>query len=234
MAAPFAECLVLVAIHTYLGIHVLKRRVIFVDLALAQIAALGRTVGFLFGIVHETPAALIFSVGFTIVGAAVFSLTRFRRERVPQEAIIGLAYAISFALAVLVVDKTKGAEHLEDILVGNLLWVRWSDVLSAAVVYAAVGLVHFLFRRKFLHISDDPEGAFAAGVHVRAWDFLFYFTFGIVIALSTHVAGVLLVFVFLVGPPILGLLLTDRLLYQLIVGWLTGTVVTVAGLFLSW
>ena len=109
MAAPFAECLVLVAIHTYLGIHVLKRRVIFVDLALAQIAALGTTVGFLFGIMPETPGALLFSMAFTFLGAAVFSITRFRNERVPQEAIIGLAYAIACATAVLVVEKTRGS-----------------------------------------------------------------------------------------------------------------------------
>jgi len=234
MAAPFAECLVLVAIHTYLGIHVLKRRVIFVDLALAQIAALGTTVGFLFGIMPETPAALLFSMAFTFLGAAVFSLTRFRHERVPQEAIIGLTYAVSFALAVIVVDKTQGAEHLKDILVGNLLWVTWSDVAVAAGVYLAVGVVHFLCRKKFLLISDDPAAAYASGVRVRGWDFLFYFTFGVVIALSTRVAGVLLVFVFLVGPAILAFVLTTRLWLQLLIGWATGTVVTVVGLFLSW
>jgi zinc/manganese transport system permease protein len=234
MAAPFAECLVLVAIHTYLGIHVLKRRVIFVDLALAQIAALGTTVGFLFGIMPETPAALLFSMAFTFLGAAVFSITRFRHERVPQEAVIGLAYAIACATAVLVVEKTTGAEHLKDILVGNLLWVKWSDVATAAIVYALVGVVHFVFRKKFLAISEDADAAFRSGMHVRAWDFLFYLTFGMVITLSTRVAGVLLVFVFLVAPAILAFILTSRIWLQLIIGWSTGTVVTIAGLCLSW
>jgi zinc/manganese transport system permease protein len=234
MLAPFAECLILVAIHTYLGIHVLKRRVIFVDLALAQIAALGTTVGFLFGIMPDTPAALAFSMVFTFLGAAVFAVTRFRHERIPQEAIIGLTYAIACAVAVMVVEKTRGAEHLKDILVGNLLWVTWADVGAAAAVYLAVGVVHFAFRRQFLAISENADKAYALGLPVRAWDFLFYLTFGVVITFSTRVAGVLLVFVFLVAPAILALLMTERLVVQLLIGWGTGTVVTVAGLYLSW
>ncbi|MDY0063307.1 MAG: metal ABC transporter permease [Myxococcota bacterium] len=234
MAAPFVECLVLIAIHTYLGLHVLKRRVIFVDLALAQTAALGTTVGFLFGIMPETPGALLFSLLFAFLGAAVFSITRFRHERVPQEAIIGLTYAVTCALAVLVVEKTQGAEHLKDILVGNLLWVTWKDVGLAAAAYSALGLFHFVFRKKFLLISEDPDAAYRAGIRVRAWDFLFYMTFGVVITLSTRVAGVLMVFVFLVAPAILAFLITTRLSHQLLIGWGMGTLVTVSGLYLSW
>jgi len=234
MAAPFAECMVLVAIHTYLGIHVLRRRVIFVDLALAQTAALGTTVGFLFGIMPDTVAALIFSMTFTFLAAAVFSLTRIRGERVPQEAIIGLFYAITAATAVLVVQKSHGAEHLEGILVGSLLWVNWDDVVIAAVAYAIIGAVHFAFRRRFLLISEDPDRAHRQGMSVRAWDFLFYVTFGFVITFSTRVAGVLLVFVFLVAPAIMAFLITDRLKWQLLIGWVMGTVVTVAGLYLSY
>lgn len=234
MAAPFAECLILVAIHTYLGIHVLKRRVIFVDLALAQIAALGTVAGFVFGITPDTLSALVYSVLFTSIGAAAFSLTRFRRERVPHEAIIGLIYAVASAGTILLIDKSGSSEHLKDILVGHLLWVTWPQVFLAAAVYLAVGLVHVLFRSRFMQISEDPEGAFAAGVRVRFWDFVFYFTFGLVIALSTRVAGVLLVFVFLVAPAILAFAVTRRFSHQLLVGWTTGTVVTVVGLLLSW
>ena len=155
MAAPFAECMVLVAIHTYLGIHVLRRRVIFVDLALAQTAAVGTTVGFLFGIMPETTAALIFSMVFTFMGAAIFALTRIRSDRVPQEAVIGLFYAIMAATAVLVVQKTHGAEHMDDILVGSLLWVKWSDVGIAAVAYIFIGAIHYIFRKQFLLISEN-------------------------------------------------------------------------------
>ncbi len=234
MAAPFAECMVLVAIHTYLGIHVLKRRVIFVDLALAQTAALGTTVGFLFGILPDTGAALIFSMLFTFVGAAIFALTRIKGERVPQEAVIGLFYAIMAASAVLVVQKTQGAEHMDDILVGSLLWVKWRDVGIAAAAYGVIGLVHYLFRRQFFLISESPDEAYRQGVNVKAWDFLFYLTFGFVISFSVRVAGVLLVFVFLVAPAIMAFIVTNRLKPQLIIGWTMGTVVTVLGLFLSY
>jgi zinc/manganese transport system permease protein len=234
MAAPFAECMVLVAIHTYLGIHVLRRRVIFVDLALAQTAALGTTVGFLFGIMPDTAAALVFSMLFTFIGAAIFALTRIQGERVPQEAVIGLFYAIMAASAVLVVQKTHGAEHMDDILVGSILWVKWKDVLIAAVAYGVIGIVHYLFRRQFFLISASPDEAYRRGMNVKAWDFLFYLTFGFVISFSVRVAGVLLVFVFLVAPAIMAFIVTDRLKPQLIIGWSMGTVVTILGLFLSY
>ena len=234
MAAPAAECLILVAIHTYLGIHVLRRRVIFVDLALAQTAALGTTVGFLFGIAPETPAALVFSMTFTFLAAAVFALTRIRGDRVPQEAVIGLFYALAAAVAVLVVQKTQGAEHLDSILVGSILWVKWTDVLTALVAYAVVGLVHFLLRDRFFLISERPDEAYRRGLNVRFWDFVFYLTFGFVISFSVRVAGVLLVFVFLVAPAIMAFMITDRLKHQLVIGWSMGTVVTVVGLYLSY
>ena len=234
MAAPFVECLVLVGIHTYLGIHVLRRRVIFVDLALAQIAVLGTMIGFLFGVMPETPAALIVSMAFTFMGAAVFALTRIRSDRIPQEAVIGLVYAITAAMAVLVVEKTQGGEHLKEILVGSILWVKWADVGIAAAAYSVVGVVHYVFRRQFFLISEDPEEAYRQGMSVRAWDFFFYVSFGFVISFSVKVAGVLLVFVFLVAPAIMAFMLTDRLKYQLIIGWVMGTLVTLLGLFMSY
>jgi len=234
MAAPFAECLILVGIHTYLGIHVLKRRVIFVDLALAQIAALGTTIGFVFGIMPETNAALLFSMACTFVGAAVFAITRLRNDKVPQEAVIGLVYALTYAVALLVVEKTQGAEHLADILVGSILWVKWTDVAAAGGAYLFIGMIHYHFRDKFLLISNYPEKAYRQGMRVRAWDFLFYVTFGFVIAFSVKVAGVILVFVFLVAPAIMAFMITDRLIYQLLIGWGIGTLVTVIGLYLSY
>jgi zinc/manganese transport system permease protein len=232
---PTLECLVLVGIHSYLGIHVIRRKVIFVDLALAQLAALGATVGFLFGIMPETPAAFIFSIVFATAGAAVFATTRMRSERVPHEAVIGLVYAIAAALAILVIDKApSGAEHLKNVLVGRIEWVRGHEVAVAAGVYAVIGIVHWIFRRPFYLISEKPEEAFASGMNVRAWDFLFYLTFGIVISVSVKVAGVLLVFVFLVVPAIAAVLITENHLHQLLIGWAMGTVVTVLGMVVSY
>jgi zinc/manganese transport system permease protein len=213
---------------------VIRRRIIFVDLALAQIAALGATVGLLFGVQPGTGGCFVFALTFCVLGAAVFSMTRMRSDRVPQEAVIGLVYAITAALAILVVQKTKGAEHLEDLLVGSLLWVKWSDVAYAALAYTVVGVLHFRFRRQFLLISDNPDQAYRSGVAVRLWDFLFYATFGLVITISVRVAGVLLVFVFLVAPAILAVMVTKRFGHQLLVGWIAGTLVTVVGLYLSY
>ncbi|NOX37167.1 MAG: metal ABC transporter permease [Calditrichaeota bacterium] len=235
MLPAFVECLVLVGIHSYLGIHVIRRKVIFVDLSLAQIAALGTTVAFLFGLPPQSTGAYWFSLSFTILGAAIFSLSRFRSEKIPQEAIIGLVYALAAAVAILVVDKApQGAEHIKEIMTGSILWVQWPTILQAAIIYALVGLFHFIFRKRFILISNNPEAAYARGWNVRFWDFLFYVTFGIVITHSVSTAGVLLVFVFLVVPGIATLMLTDKLWLQLVLGWVLGTLVSVIGLWISY
>ncbi len=235
MALPFLECLVLVGIHSYLGIHVIKRKVIFVDLALAQIAALGTIVALFVGLQPHTIGAYVFSLLFTFLGAAVFSLTRMRHEKIPQEAVIGLIYALAAAVAILVVDRAPhGAEHIKEILTGTILWVKWQTVLTAALAYSAVGIFHYFCRNKFLLISNDPAEAYRKGISVRFWDFLFYMSFGLVITLSVHTAGVLLVFVFLVVPAIMAILITDRLLYQLLIGWGVGAAVSFVGLAASY
>ena len=235
MALPLAECLVLVGIHSYLGLHVLRRQVIFVDLALAQIAALGTTIAFLFQIDPLSKGAYVFSLVATVLGAALFSLTRFRQEKIPQEAVIGLVYALASSVGILIVARAPhGAEHIQQILTGQLLWVKGNEVAAAAVVYALVGVFHFVFRHKFMAISHDPEQARADGINVRLWDFLFYVSFGLVITHSVRTAGVLLVFVFLVVPAILGVLITSRLSLQLLIGWGVGLLVSVGGLALSY
>lgn len=235
MLPAFCECLVLVGIHSYLGLHVIRRKVIFVDLALAQVAALGTTVGFLFGMAPDSVAAFIFSVLFTFMAAAVFSIARIKNDRVPQEAIIGLVYAIAAAVVILVIDQAPhGAEHIKEVMTGAILWVQWESIIFAAVVYALVGVIHYIFSEKFLLITRSPEKAYAQGMNVRLWDFFFYMTFGVVISISVRTAGVLLVFVFLVVPAITATLITDRLKLQLIIGWTMGVVVTVVGLGLSY
>jgi len=235
MAPPFLECLVLVGIHSYLGLHVIRRKVIFVDLALAQIAALGTTVGFLVGIMPNTIGAYGFSLGFTILGAAIFSISRLRHEKIPQEAVIGLTYAIAASVAVLVIDKAPhGAEHIKEIITGSILWVKWSTILAAAIVYVLVGIFHFIFRKQFILISENPDQAYEQGLSIRFWDFLFYMSFGIVITHSVGTAGVLLVFVFLVVPAIASTMITDTLWKQLLIGWVLGVVVSFIGLYASY
>ncbi len=235
MAPAFFECLVLVGIHSYLGLHVLRRKVIFVDLALAQIAALGTTVGFLFGIMPDSMGAYWFSLIFTFLGAAIFSISRFRHEKIPQEAVIGLTYAVAASITILVIDKAPhGAEHIKEVLTGSILWVKWSTIGNAAIVYSLIGIFHFLFRKQFLLISENPELAYKQGMSVRFWDFLFYVSFGVVITHSVGTAGVLLVFVFLVVPAIASMLITGTLWKQLAVGWTLGVFVSFAGLYISY
>lgn len=231
----FCECLVLVGIHAYLGIHVIKRQVIFVDLALAQIAALGALVAFMFGIAPQTPGSYWFSLALAAIGAAAFAVCRFRDGKIPQEAVIGLIYAVAAASSILLIDKAPhGAEQLKDILTGSILWVKWSSIGIAAAVYAGVGLLHYVFRDRFLLISENPEIATAKGLNIRFWDFLFYLTFGVVITLSVNVAGVLMVFVFLVAPAIMAISITDRVTHQLLIGWSLGLVATVLGIAASY
>ena len=232
--APFVACLLLTAIHVYLGLHVLARGVIFVDLALAQVAALGVTIAFLAGHAIQSGAAYWYALVFTLVGAALFAVSRTRRTPVPQEAIIGIVYAVSAAAAVLVVDRApQGGEHIRQILVGSILTITPAEVGTLALLYAPIGLVHWLVRRPLLDISFDPDGAGARRA-VRAWDFVFYASFGLVVTSSVRLAGVLLVFAYLVVPATAAAALARSARGRLLVGWALGALVSVGGLAASW
>src|SRR5919108_2486541 len=159
--APFLMCLVLTGIHAYLGVHVLAREVVFVDIAMAQIAALGATVAFLQGYETETWQSYAYALSATLVGAVVLALTRSRRRHVSQEAVIGVVYAVSSAAAVLVADRAAhGAEQVRGMLVGNLLAVGPGEVARVAVLYALVGIMHWLCRKPFFLISTNPALAY--------------------------------------------------------------------------
>lgn len=235
LAAPFAVCVVLVAILGYFGIHVLMRKVIFVDLALAQIAALGTIVAFLSGHEPGSAGSFAYALAATILGAAIFTFTRVRRERVPHEAIIGISYVVASAAAMLVADRApEGAEHIKELLAGTILWVTWSTVLKDLAVVVAVGFFHYLFRSRFALISEDPDTAFERGVHVHLWDFLFYVSFGLVITVAVEVAGVLMVFAYLVAPAIVAIASSLRWAPRLAIAWTVGLVASAAGLLASY
>jgi zinc/manganese transport system permease protein len=237
LAAPFVASLILTGIHAYLGVHVVERGVIFVDLSLAQIAALGASIAILLpftGGDPHSPRVYWVSLAFTFVGAAVFALVRVKRARIPQEAIIGISYAVASAASILAMSKaTSESEHLKDMLVGNILAVSWPEVWQTAALYAAVGAFHYVFRHKFLAISLDPEKAEASGLNVRLWDFLFYASFGFVVTSSVAIAGVLLVFCYLIVPSVAAMLYSDRIGRRLAIGWTMGTVVSALGIYLS-
>jgi zinc/manganese transport system permease protein len=237
LAAPFVASLILTGIHAYLGVHVVERGVIFVDLSLAQIAALGATIALLLPFSGGDPhgaAVYWVSLAFTFIGAFVFSTIRSRRARIPQEAIIGICYAVASAAAILAMSKsTSESEHLKDMLVGNILAVSWPEVGKTALLYGAVGLFHFIFRDKFLAISLDHKKAEADGLSVRFWDFMFYASFGFVVTSSVSIAGVLLVFCYLIVPSVAAMLYAEHIGKRLAIGWTMGTVVSAMGVYLS-
>lgn len=235
MLKPFLACLILTGIHVYLGLHVIEREVIFVDLALAQVAAFGATLGFLWGFGLHSTASYFLSLAFALVGAAVFSLTRLRKPVVPQESLIGVVYAVSAAGAILVLSRaSEGGEELKALLVGHVLFVDWPELAKIAVLYSLIGVVHWLVRGPLLAISQDPEAAFAKGLRVRWWDFLFYATFAVVVTSSVEMAGVLLVFSFLIVPSVCGVLLARGIGRRLAVGWLVGALTSIAGVSASY
>ncbi|HEX9491724.1 MAG TPA: metal ABC transporter permease [Thermoanaerobaculia bacterium] len=233
---PFVAGFVLTGIHAYLGIHVVERGVIFVDLSLAQIAALGATVALLAGYDVHSGSSYVWSLGFTIIGAAIFAFTRVHRQtRVPQEAIIGIVYAVSAAASILVMSKaSQETEHLKEMLVGNLLAVSWAVVIKTAVLYAVVGLFHFIFRRKFLAITLNTHNGVADQIpNVKLWDFLFYISFGFVVTWSVAIAGVLLVFSYLIVPSVAAMLFAESIGRRLAIGWTMAVLVTAIGMLLS-
>lgn len=237
LSAPFAASLILTGIHAYLGVHVVERGVIFVDLSLAQIAALGATIAVLLPFTGNDPHGpwvYWISLAFTFIGAAIFSTIRSRRAKIPQEAIIGISYAVASAAAILAMSKaTSESEHLKDMLVGNILAVSWSEVLKTAALYACVGVFHYVFRRQFLAISMNHDEAERAGLNVRLWDFLFYASFGFVVTSSVSIAGVLLVFCYLIVPSVAAMLYAERIGSRLAIGWSMGTLVSALGIYLS-
>jgi len=234
LLAPFAASLILTGIHAYLGVHVVERGVIFVDLALAQIAALGATVAIISGLDPHGEGAYWLSLGFTFLGAGIFAVARTRRLHIPKEAFIGIAYAVASAAAILAMSKaTRETEHLKDMLVGNILAVSWDEVGKTALLYGAIGLFHYVFRKNFLLISTDPAAAEAQGLSIRWWDFLFYGSFGFVVTSSVAIAGVLLVFCYLVVPAVGAMLFADHTGPRLAIGWTMGTVVSALGVYLS-
>jgi zinc/manganese transport system permease protein len=234
LLAPFIASLILTGIHAYLGVHVVERGVVFVDLALAQIAALGTTVAVLYGYDPHGRASYWTSLAFTFLGAAIFSIIKSHRARIPQEAVIGISYAVASAAAILAMSKSIAqTEHLKEMLVGNILTVSWAEVRATSVIYGLIGLFHYIFRKKFLLISIDPRKAEEQGVSVRFWDFLFYASFGLVVTSSVVIAGVLLVFCYLIVPSVAAMLYAERIGPRLAIGWIMGTLVSGVGVYLS-
>jgi zinc/manganese transport system permease protein len=236
MSLPLLACLLLVLILPALGRHVLARGVIFVDLALAQIAALGQSVAFLLGAEPHDPRMYSWAFGFTLLGAGLFSFLWDREHSVLQEAFIGISFALATAATLLLLSNAPhGAEHVSGALSGESLgWVTWKDIAIMATLDVIVGSFLFVSRRKLSLCSEDPKQARKMGLSVKKWDFLFYAAFGLVVTSSVKVSGVLAVFSFLIVPIVCATLLGRHGNARLYWAWGIGIVVSVLGAVLSY
>ncbi|MGE5214888.1 MAG: metal ABC transporter permease [Nitrospirota bacterium] len=231
---PIVACVLLPWLLVYLGLHVVQRGIIFIDIAMAQMAALGICVAILFRLELESWTTFFIALGFTLVGAAIFSVTGRRASQIPQEAVIGIAYVVAAAAAVLLLSRAaEGDEEIKNMLVGNILLVTPREVWERFALFAAVGVIHFVFRRNFFLVSFDRDNAYQKGLRVRWWDFLFYALFGLVVTSFVRIAGVLLVFSYLIVPAVCGINLADRTLNRLLIGWFIALIGGIAGLFFS-
>src|SRR5437879_12818866 len=231
---PIVACVLLPWLLVYLGLTVVQRGISFIDIAMAQMASLGICLAVLLHLDLETWRTFGIALGFTLVGAAIFSVTGKRASRIPQEAVIGISYVVAAAAAVLLLSRAaEGDEEIKNMLIGNILLVTPHEVWKCLALFVAVGVFHFLLRRNFLLVSFDRDAAYQKGLRVRWWDFLFYAVFGLVVTSFVRIAGVLLVFSYLIVPAVCGINLTTRISHRLLIGWMIAWLGRIAGLFLS-
>ena len=231
---PIVACVLLPWLLVYLGLHVVQRGIIFIDIAMAQMASLGICLAVLLHLDLESWTTFSIALGFTLAGAAVFSVTGKRASQIPQEAVIGISYVVAAAAAVLLLSRAaEGDEEIKNMLVGNILLVTPREVWERFALFIAVGILHFVLRKNFLLVSYDRDGAWKQGLRVRWWDFLFYAAFGLVVTSFVRIAGVLLVFSYLIVPAVCGINLAGSLSRRLLIGWLIALIGGVGGLFFS-
>jgi zinc/manganese transport system permease protein len=224
---PFLACVMLIAIHTYFGVHMLERGIIFVDLSLAQFIGLGIALSFLMGY-GDGSEGYLFSIGFAVLGAAILSLSRYIAKVTNIEAFIGVLYIFSLSASMLVLSRSPhGLEEFKAMLSGNILWLGGKDIIYSFVLYFIIGVVHYVFRKRFLAVTREGKGGFL-------WEFLFFLSFAFVLVSSVKLGGILLVFAMLVIPALIGRLYTKRPAFVLLRGWLVGVAASVFGLGVSY
>jgi zinc/manganese transport system permease protein len=235
MAPAICISLILAGICGYVGIHVIMREVIFIDIALAQIAAFGTSICVLYGMELNDPYTFIISLGFTLLAAFLLSGTRTLSRIVPQEAFIGILYATGAAAIILTGDRiAHGSEHVKELMTGHLLWANWNEVGFYSAVYLILGIIYFIIHKKLVALSKMKKNNSSQGNKVVLWEFIFYSLLGILVTFAVRIAGVLLVFGFLVVPAVIGFLLGKSFVNRLIYGWITGFLVSLIGSYLSY
>lgn len=235
LSAPIAACILMAGILSYFGNHILSRGLIFIDIAVAQIAALGTMIGLLIGFAEGSLIVQLSSYIFTLIIISVFALTKFKKQIILQEAIIGIIYCLGLGLALLLAEKIPGASnYITKTITGNILWVTWKQVLYSFILFLIIAIIHFVFRRKFLQISDAADGMPFSLNKVRLYELIFYITFGIVIVKSVPIAGIFLVFILLIAPTAAATLFTQNWKKRFIWSWIIGIIGSLSGIYFSY
>lgn len=222
---------VMLGLNTYMGIHIIRRGIIFCDLVLNQLAAFGAIIGLGLGIRYGTPFSYVIPVAAVLIGCALLALSRPKNKSLSEEAVIGILYGIALAASLLLADKLpEGGNHLGKTLTGSMLWVSWPLVLTTVAVYVFLGFFHYIFRGQFLKLTENP-GLLR---HGRTWDFMFFATLGVITILIVPVAGVLLAYGFMMIPASIAVLFCRGWKAGLIIGWTAGTTASLLGIFASY
>ncbi len=235
LAAPITASILLAGVLSYFGNHILSRGIIFIDIAVAQIAALGTMIGLMLGFAEQSLNVQLISYSFTIVVIALFSLTKFQKQIVPQEAIIGIIYCVALGLAMLFAERIPGGSNfITKTITGNLLWVTWRDVFYCFIMFAVVGVIHVVFWKYFIAISDNREGLPFSPWRTRAYELIFYITFSLVIVKAVPIGGIFLVFTLLIAPTAAATLFTESWKKRFIWSWIIGILGSVSGMYFSY
>jgi len=236
LGLPLLACILMSAILGYLGIHVLKREVIFIDIALAQIAAVGSIAAHLVFEVHgDSTVAYICALGCVLLSAAFYAVIRNRITQISLEAVIGISYAIAAAGTLFLVGIAPGGHvHVQQILSGSLLWTNWRDIVLSLLVFSAVGACFYFFRKPLNRLSNNYQKAHAEGLKTAMWDFVFYMLLGIVITLTVQMAGIVVVFAFLIIPSTISALFSSHWGIRMLIGWAVTAVASVSGLLFAY
>ncbi len=235
LAPPIVACILMAGVLSYFGNHILSRGIIFIDIALAQIAALGSMIGLLLGFAEGSSSVALISLLFTLIVVGIFAMTKFEKQVIPQEAIIGIIYGIGLGVAMLLAEKIPGgSDYITKTITGNILWVTWDSVLNCGVVFGAIAVVHFYLRKHFIKISESKENLPYPMHKIRLFELLFYLTFGVVVVHAVPIGGIFLVFVLLIAPTAMATLFTQNWNQRFIWSWIIGIIGSIAGIYISY
>ena len=235
LAAPITACVLLAGILGYFGNHILSRGIIFIDIALAQIVALGTMIGLLFGFAEGSFAVQIVTLIFTLIIVIFFALTKFEKQLIPQEAIIGIIYGLGLGVATLFAEYIpRGSNYITKTITGNILWCTWDEIIYSSILFVAIGIVHIFLGKNFIKITDARDKFPFSPQKVRMMEVIFYITFGIVVVRAVPIAGIFLVFILLIAPTSIATIFTSQWKWRFIWSWIIGIILSVAGILISY